>query len=31
MARKTYEPEQVIGLLREADVVLGQGGEGSRR
>ena len=25
MARKTYGPEQIIGLLREADVALGQG------
>ena len=25
MPRKTYEPEQIIGLPREADVALGQG------
>jgi hypothetical protein len=25
MARKTYGPEQIIGMLREADVALGQG------
>lgn len=24
MARKTYGPEQIIGMLREADVALGQ-------
>jgi len=26
MPRKTYGPEQIIGMLREADVALGQGG-----
>jgi hypothetical protein len=25
MPRKTYGPEQIIGMLREADVALGQG------
>jgi transposase-like protein len=25
MPRKTYGPEQLIGMLREADVALGQG------